>query len=760
MTPPVAPAVSPADIPPDQLYRIVNLALGQNQILEMIANGAPLGETLNTLMLFIERDVPEMLCSVLLLDADGVHLRHGAAPSLPAEYSRMVDGQCIGPRAGSCGTAAFLKQRVVVADIDTDPLWADYRDIARRHGLRACWSTPVFRDSSVIATFAMYFRQPGTPAPIHEQLIGIATHIAAIAIGRDLREQAMRESDERFRLVGLATNDAVWDWDVRHNRVWWNDSVQQLFGYRADDVGTELGWWIDRVHPDDRGRLQDTIQRAADGITRSWDEGYRFRRSNGTYAEVQDRGYVMRDDAGTTIRLIGVMQDVTERRRAALEIEHLAFHEPITQLPNRTMMQRELAAAVATAAAYGGRLSLLLLNLNHFRDINDSLGHSNGDILLQRVAQRLVETVGNAGRVASLGGDEFAVLQPRLTAMAEHDRTLAAIFEGLQHPFELAAIPIKLEATAGAAFYPADGKESQLIWQRADVALRTAKERRDTYLAYHRDFDHYAPDRVSLIANLETALTSHQLTLHYQPKIDLRSGKAVGIEALIRWKHPSRGLVPPDQFLPLAERTDLINPLTSQTVAAATRDGMTLAAQGYRLELAINLSVRSLHDPAFCRELLGIVRKSGFPTSRLTFEITETAILSNPARARAGLALFRDAGIQLAMDDFGVGQSSLTYLKDLPMTRMKIDKSFVIDLDSAQNSAIVRSAVDMARNLGMHVTAEGVEQEAAFYALRAMGCDEGQGFLFSPALPLAALLDWLRDSPWRPDREAPGPTGG
>ena len=600
----------------------------------------------------------------------------------------------------------------------------------------------------VLGTFAMYFREPRVPARIHHQLIQIATHVAAIAIGKHIREATIRESGERYRLINLATNDAVWDWDLKNNTLWWNDSVERLFGYPADEVTSDLGWWVERVHPDDRSRVHDSLARAAETNASRWQEDYRFRRRDDTYADVQDRGYVMRDEAGAAVRMIGMMQDISERRQAQLRIEHLAYHEPVTQLSNRAAMHRELAAAVTKAEAERGELSLLLLNLNFFRDINESLGHDNGDLLLQRVAVRLRDTVGTQGQVASLGGDEFAVLLPRSSSSSDHDRALAAVQQCLQSPFELSGIPIRLEATSGLASYPQDGATPQLIWQHADVALRTAKERHEPCLRYDSGIDHFDAARLSLLGELEPAISADQLVLHYQPKVDLQSGRAVGVEALVRWAHPTRGLIFPDAFMPLAERTDLINPLTRWLVATAMRDGLALAQQNLPLEVAVNLSARNLHDSDFCQDLLALVRDTAFPVSRLTFEITETAVVSDPTRVRAGLDLFRAAGIHLAMDDFGVGQSSLTYLKDLPITKMKIDKSFVMGLDATHNAAIVRSAIDMGRNLRLEVTAEGVEQETSYYALRAMGCDVGQGYLFSRPLALGPLVGWLQQSRW------------
>lgn len=730
-------------------HPLVDLAVGQVRILELIATGSPLRQTLDALLVFLERDLPEMLCSILLLDDDGARLRYGSAPSLPEAYSKAIDGAVIGPSSGSCGTAAYRGQQVVVTDIETDPLWTDYRELAQRHGLRACWSTPILgSEGAVRGTFAMYFRTPQAPNAEHQRVIEIATHIAAIAISKDLREKAARQSAERYRLLNLATNDAVWDWDVRKETLWWNDGVERLFGYSPSEVSCAFSWWVERVHPEDRARVDESLHAAASSGARSWSEDYRFLRRDGTYAAIQDRGYVMRDATGATVRMIGTMQDISERKEAQHRIEVLAYCDPVTGLPNRTAMQRDLAEAVASVDAGQHELVLLLLNLNYFRDINDSLGHQNGDLLLRRVADRFRDAVGESGRVASLGGDEFALLLHGTTAALDLDRALATVHDCLEAPVEVAGIPIKVETTVGIALCPRDGATADLLWRHADVALRTAKERNERQLHYHPGIDQYDPTRLALIGELHGAIAQDQLLLHYQPKLDLRSGRTIGIEALVRWKHPSRGLTFPDTFIPLAERTGLIHPLTTWVVVAALRQGLELAKAGLTLDLSVNLSARNLHEPSFSRELLTLVDAVGFPLSRLTLEITETAIMADPGRAKSVLRELHAAGIHLSMDDFGIGQSSLTYLKDLPITKMKIDKSFVMAFDEPRNACIVRSAIDLARNMGLSVTAEGIETEATYHALRDLGCDVGQGYLFSKPLGVDPLKTWLRESHW------------
>lgn len=906
-------------IPDSHVREIVNLALGQNRITELIATGAPLETTLHELLCFLEKELPDMYCSVLLLDPDGVRLRHGAAPRLPKSYVEMIDGAPIGPNVGSCGTAAYRREPVVVSDIDTDPLWDDYRALAQAHGLRACWSTPIIaHDNKVLGTFAMYFKKPNSPGPLHEQLTQIALHVATIAIGKAQREHVLFESEERYRLLSLATNDAVWDWDLSKNTLWWNDGVTELFGYPRTMVENSLAWWIERVHPDDRERVHHTLQAAADAGA-MWCEEYRFLRHDETYADIQDRGYALSNEHGITTRMIGTMQDITERKRAEAKIlrlnrtyamlsginsaivrcrnrtllfgeacriavelgqleiawigqydasvnqfevaahhgdaispnildqlaqlatshqmnevglsldsarpvacnavdpqsaigrllastelqalmalpfvvdekvvgalvlhskereffdteevkllseladnlafalgymeqeakvKELAYNDPLTRLPNRTALQCFAADVLVRANPEVDRLALVLMNLNHFRDINDSLGHQNGDLLLQRVAAKLRFTLAMSGQVASLGGDEFAILMPRVEGEADVQQVLDEIAEALQHPMNIADIPIRVEASFGVAIYPVHGETLDVLWQHADVALRTAKERHENFLVYSENIDHYDPQRIALLGELRSGMENNELIIHYQPKIDLASGRVHGLEALVRWNHRSRGLIYPDSFIPLAEQTGLINPLTTAVVKGALRHGAELLSTGLTLELSVNLSARNLHDPNFCPELLRLVSDAGFPLSQLTLEITESAIMSDPQRAKTALEGLSAAGIQLSMDDFGIGQSSLTYLKDLPLSRMKIDKSFVMDFKEARNRAIVRSAIDLGRNLGLQVTAEGIEDNDTYLALRELGCHVGQGYYFGKPMPLDALRVWLKDSGW------------
>jgi len=452
-----------------------------------------------------------------------------------------------------------------------------------------------------------------------------------------------------------------------------------------------------------------------------------------------------------------MMEDITARKEAEGRVRHLAYYDALTALPNRASLQARLAEAVGEAKSRNGPLALLLMNLHNFRDINDTLGHVNGDALLRQVAASLSEALWESDLVASLGGDEYAILLARLASRNDIDLVLGKISDALERPFTVAGIPVNVDASLGIALFPEHGDNPELLWQHADVALRAAREKHLSYLFYGRSLDHYDPQKLALLGGLAAAIGRNELVLHYQPKIDLATESTVGVEALVRWQHPVHGLVAPDQFVPLAERTQLINPLTTWVLASALRQGRTWHESGLTLELSVNLSARNLHNPTLGGEILDLARGFGFPLERLTTEVTETAIMADPALAKAVLTELEQAGIRLSIDDFGIGQSSLSYIKDLPVSRMKIDKSFVMSMGEARNAAIVRSAIELAHNLGFQVTAEGVENEQACRELRNLGCDFAQGYYFARPMPAQQFDAWLKESRWGLHGKVPTP---
>jgi diguanylate cyclase (GGDEF)-like protein len=434
----------------------------------------------------------------------------------------------------------------------------------------------------------------------------------------------------------------------------------------------------------------------------------------------------------------------TRLRRQAAENEHLALHDPLTDLPNRSLFHDRAQQAILGARRDESGVALMILDLDRFKEVNDTLGHHNGDLLLQEIGARLRSGLRESDSVARLGGDEFGLLLPHVADGGEALMLGERVRAELRSPFTLEGVTLDLEASVGIALFPAHGDDVDTLLQRADVAMYLAKEDRSGCELYAADRDEYSPHRLALAAELRRALDERELVLHYQPKADLNDGRIVAVEALVRWQHPEHGLLAPDQFVPLAEATGLIRELTLRVLDEALRQQRTWRDSGVDIRVAVNLSARDLYDltlPATTAQLLAM---HGVPATSLELEITESVIVADPMRARAILNRLSEMGVLLAVDDYGTGYSSLGYLKRLPIDEMKIDRSFVMQMaDDRNDAAIVRSTVELGRNLGLKVVAEGVETAAAWAHLKALGCDFAQGYYLSrpvPADEIAALV--------------------
>jgi diguanylate cyclase len=416
-----------------------------------------------------------------------------------------------------------------------------------------------------------------------------------------------------------------------------------------------------------------------------------------------------------------------------------ALTDDLTGLANRRALLRSLADAVADSP----RAALLLCDLDGFKEFNDTLGHEAGDELLREAARRIARAIGRRGQVARLGGDEFAVLAPG--ADAGEAMVLAELLRNaLAAPLPVAGIEVRVEASVGVALAPLHAHRAAGLLRRADVAMYEAKGARTGVELYHPDRDLHSRERLVLAGELRSAVDAGQLEVHFQPKVDLASGRAIGAEALVRWPHPVRGLLYPDTFLPAAEQAGLMRPLTLVVLDRALAACGRWTAAGRDLGVAVNLSASNLLDASLPDEVAARLARHGVAPGQLTLEVTEGTILANPRRSGEVLAAVRALGVAVSLDDFGTGHSSLSHVKRLAVDELKIDRSFVTDLAAdGTDRAIVASIVRLAHSLGLTVTAEGVEDEAALAVLRAEGCDVGQGWLFSRALTEAALGEWL-----------------
>jgi diguanylate cyclase (GGDEF)-like protein len=427
----------------------------------------------------------------------------------------------------------------------------------------------------------------------------------------------------------------------------------------------------------------------------------------------------------------------------AAEREREALHDTLTGLPNRTLLRLRMDRALEEHERGGGGFAVLLVDLDHFKEINDTLGHHVGDELIVEVARRIESNLRPGDTVARLGGDEFAIL-----AELEHPdhgmRVADRLLEALDAPFTADSVRLDVQASMGLVLHPQHGGDVDTLLQRADVALYDAKADRGTVRLYEPSADDHTPERLVLATELRDGLQADELFLEFQPQVSALSGRVVGLEALVRWQHPRHGLLMPDDFLPVVENTGLIAPLTMAVLDKALAALAGWRAAGHDITVAVNLSVRHLTDLDLPRQIETLLRGRQIPPSALVLEVTETVIMSDPGRAVAVLTLLRDLGISVAIDDFGTGYSSLAYLRRLQIDELKIDKSFVVDLPRDEGDAvIVRSTIEMGHNLGLRVVAEGVEDDETLALLRGWKCDVVQGYGISRPLSLDAVLPWL-----------------
>jgi diguanylate cyclase (GGDEF)-like protein len=439
-------------------------------------------------------------------------------------------------------------------------------------------------------------------------------------------------------------------------------------------------------------------------------------------------------------------------------IMDLAYRDPLTELPNRALYQDLLDGAIADAAPAQKRVAVLLMDLDHFKDVNDTLGHPIGDLLLRAVGARLEQVLDRPrDTVARLGGDEFAIVLPGEGA-DEAMRVAKAILSALEMPMTPNGHVVDVHASIGIAIYPEHGNERSTLMRRADVAMYAAKRNHLGVVLWDDRYEEHSSERLSLMSDLRKAVDEDQLMLVYQPKVTLRGSPEYSAEALVRWRHPTRGLVAPAEFIPFAEQTGYIKSITNWVLEKAVAQCAAWRDAGLPMNISINISARDLMDPELPDRFAAILNKHGCAAHWIALELTESAVLDDPAHAIHNLERLNGLGCKLAIDDYGTGYSSLAYLRRLPVHELKIDKSFVMSMaGDASDALIVRSTIDLAHNMGLRVVAEGVEDEATLERLRSIGCDLVQGFLLSRPLGAGELAVWMRGSVWaRNTRETTG----
>ncbi len=659
-----------------------------------------------------------------------------------------LDGRFLQVNAALCQLLGYTADELLAGDWRAVTATAD--DLARDEAATVdLLATP----GRVYSTDKQYRRKDGTilwghlTLSVQRDATGTPQYLLAViedATARVQAEEALRTSEARFRALSEHATDLVAILGPEGTYRYLSPSWQRVLGYAPADVLGRSGF--DLIHPEDMASLQAALvplQQEPGGLATAV---FRMRHADGSWRTVEASATNRLDDPAVQGLLINA-RDITARVQAEEALRHQALHDGLTGLPNRTLLRDRLEQALRATQRDTVPLALFLLDLDRFKEVNDTLGHDAGDALLQEVSRRVLRVLRAVDTVARLGGDEFAVALPQTEeggALHVAQSLLAVVGE----PIVLAEQRVTIGVSIGVALAPQHGQDATTLLRHADVAMYAAKHGGGGVALYVPTQDQHSPRRLALLSALRQALSHNELRLHYQPLVDLGRGVVTGVEALVRWQHPERGLLLPEHFVPLAEQSGLITALTRWVLDQALRDCRQWQEQGHDLSVAVNLSMANVHEESLPDTISALLAAHGVPAERLQVELTETALMRDPAQATRVLRRLAALGVRIAIDDFGTGYSSLSYLRRLPLTAIKLNRSFVTGMgQEAADATIVASTIGLGHSLGLSFVAEGVEDAASWQQLAALGCDAVQGYYCSRPLPADALGRWLATDP-------------
>ena len=718
------------------------------EMMEKLATGESLQKILYALVVGVENLSTDMICSILMLDNDGLHLGRGIAPHLPDFYNKAVSGLAIGMGAGSCGTAAYTGHRIIVTDIARHPYWAPYKEIAAKAGVNACWSQPILSSSGqIFGTFAIYHHDIHSPTEHDITLIEQAAHLASIVI-----EKNRSEEDLRIAATAFESQEGMFVTDADDTILRVNKAFTRITGYTAQEtIGHYPSMLKSDRHDDEfyKGMLEKIAQ---DGF---WQNEFWAQRKNGEIFPQWLTITAVKNDAGQITHHVATFTDITQRKEAENQIKSLAFYDPLTKLPNRRLLMDRLKHALTTSTRRRRHGALLLIDLDNFKAVNDTLGHDKGDLLLQQIAELLLSCVRADDTVARLGGDEFVVIIEDLSESAVEAGTQAKvlgekILSVLSKTYQLASYTQHSTPSIGVTLFLDLSESVDELLKRVDLALYQAKAAgRNALRFFDPQMQAVVTARVEMEASLRQAIDNEQFTLYYQPQMTSNNNGTdypTGAEALVRWNNPVRGMVSPAEFIPLAEETGLILPLGKWILETACKQLACWATQAEmeHISLAVNVSSREFHKADFVNQVLAVLKRTGARPQRLKLELTESLLITNVEDIITKMTALRKEGVCFSLDDFGTGYSSLSYLKRLPLHQLKIDQGFVRDiLIDPNDAAIAQMVIVLAGSLGLEVIAEGVETETQRNFLAEHGCHSYQGYLYSRPLPLNEFETWV-----------------
>lgn len=582
-----------------------------------------------------------------------------------------------------------------------------------------------------------------------DRLKGVVVMHEDITAGK--RDQSRLASlANRLALATEVAKVGVWEWDLASNDSMWDATMFSIYGFSPTD-SVPYDQWSAAVHPDDLPGFETILKKVIVQPTEEMIE-FRIMLEGGEVKHLASAERPVLDEFGKVCRIVGVNFDITERKKAEEELRknqaimtHLAQHDFLTGLPNQMVLRDRIEQAIKAASRYNTTAAVLFIDLDGFKHINDSLGHTIGDKLLQSIAIRLRESVRALDTVSRFGGDEFVVLLPQVDPREGTIRAVTRIMDAFAAIHPLGQHQLQIGACVGISLYPNDGLDSDTLIKNADAAMYQAKAKGGAnYQFFHHDMNINATERQFIEQNLRRALERNELMLHYQPKVDLKTRVITGVEALLRWNHGTRGSISPDQFISVAEDCGLMLPIGTWVLEQACAQARAWLDAGFScINISVNVSGRQFESELFEAKVKAVLSETCIEPQYLELEVTESLLMKSPEQIASLLQNLRAKGVKVAIDDFGTGYSSLSYLQRFPIDTLKVDQSFIRQLNTRDGVNIVSAIIDMGRNLGMRIVAEGVETELEAAALESMGCQEAQGYLFSRPIPPAEFIALL-----------------
>lgn len=723
-------------------------------VLELITRGEPLPVILEAIARIVEQENPAMLCSILILDDAGKHLLKGTASSLPDFYTEAIHGLEIGMGVGSCGTAAFINERVIVDDIQTHPYWAPFKELARKAKLGACWSEPIRSTiGGVLGTFAIYHHDVNYPTEYDLAVIEQTARLASIAIEKKQTEEALWKSNALFSQSEAMGNMGHWTWDLVEDKlISCSDQFARIYDMTVPEA---LDYFISSdavtslIHPDDKKHFKQIVNFKGKQY-KGLDTEYRLMTLAGNTRHIYERSELVLDSDGAPSQSFGTVQDITDFKKIESKLSYQASYDALTGLFNRSEFEQHTNNLLATTQKTKAEHAMCFLDLDQFKVINDTCGHFAGDELLRQLGMLLRNSVRQQDTVARLGGDEFGVLMEHCTLDQAH-RGAGAILDAIkEYQFSWEGKTFRVGVSIGLIAITETSGNYTDMFKQADAACYMAKELgRNRIHVYHPDDVELAvrQGEMQWVGRINQALDENRFYLYAQPIVSLDNDNLRHYELLVRMLGEQDEIIPPGAFLPAAERYNLIERIDTWVVEHAISLMNSHPALVEQVNfISINLSGQSLTNAQFMPMVIDLIAESNVDASKICFEITETAAISNLLAASTFIAALKDLGCRFALDDFGSGLSSFGYLKNLPVDYLKIDGMFVKDMvDDPIDKAMVKSINDIGHVMGMKTIAEFVENDAIMEQLKEVGVDYVQGYGIGKPVPFHDVISRFED---------------